>query len=45
MPRLSGGVVRRPRVGRSGGLECRGVAGCGPHGSVGGSVCPSGFLL
>jgi hypothetical protein len=45
MPHLSGGVVRRPRVGRFGGLECRGEAGCGPYGLVRGSVCPSGFLL
>ena len=45
MPRLFGGVVRRPRVGRFGVLEYRGAAGCGPRGSVGESVCPSGFLL
>ena len=30
MPRFLGGVVRRLRVGRFGGLECRGAAGCGP---------------
>ena len=45
MHRLLGGVVRRPRVGRIGGLECRRAAGCGLRGSVGGSVCPKGFLL
>ena len=44
MPHLSGGVVHRPCVGHFGGLECRGAAGCGPRGSVGGSVCPSGFF-